>query len=188
MEILYHALPSAHLTDFTGFASCGASCLSWCNGGVGVVRTPPSSSLPSSSSSPTPNSSSRSSQTSASAKLPERARPLPFLVLFCGNSAEGGVSGLLCSGRSCVPDSSSSSEGRLSDELDAERGRYSLQICRDASQWCHLLLYPKGERADVPPAFGDSISRGDMRRITQFQTRGDLPSQKAFSNAEGSAM
>jgi hypothetical protein len=99
------------------------------------VRSSPSPSLlpssPSSLSLPTPNTSSRSSQTFASSKLPERARPLPFLFLFGGNSADGGVSGLLCSGRSCVPDSSSSSEGRLSDELDAERGRYSLHICRD---------------------------------------------------------
>src|SRR6266852_1419424 len=121
--MLHHALPSAHLTDFTSFASRGASCLSWRVGGVGTACSSPSSSLllssSSPSSSPTPNSSSRSSQTSASAKLPERARPLPFLCLFCGNSADGGVSGLLYNGRSCVPDSSSSSEGRLRDELDA---------------------------------------------------------------------
>jgi hypothetical protein len=36
----------------------------------------------------------------------------------------------------------------------------------------------KGKRADIPPASGGSTSRGDTRRITQFQTQGDLPSQK----------
>lgn len=36
----------------------------------------------------------------------------------------------------------------------------------------------KGKRADIPPASGGSTSRGDTRRIAQFRTRGDLPSQK----------
>jgi len=98
----HHALPSAHLTDFdfAGFVSSRDAFGQ--TGGAGVVcssesLTPSllSSSSPSSAS-PTPNNSSRSSQTSASAKLSERARAFPFLLLlFCGNSADGGVSGLL---------------------------------------------------------------------------------------------
>jgi hypothetical protein len=38
-------------------------------------------------------------------------------------------------------------------------------------------LSQRGDSADIPPASGGSISRGDRRRITRFQTRGDLPSQ-----------
>jgi hypothetical protein len=97
-----HALPSAHLTDFAGLVFRGAFCLSWETGGAGVVRSSESlspsllSSSSPSSASPTPNNSSRSSHTLASAKLSERARALPFLLLlFCGNNADGGVSGLL---------------------------------------------------------------------------------------------
>ena len=98
-----HELPSAHLTDLTGFVSRGGSSPPLCAGG-GCVRSSPASSAAlssssSSSSSPTPNNSSRSSQTFPSAKPPERARPFPFFVLFCGNFvAEGAVSGLLCRG------------------------------------------------------------------------------------------
>jgi len=95
-----HAHPSAHLTDFAGFVSRDA--FGQTGGGAGVGRSSESlspsllSSSSPSSASPTPNNSSRSSQTSASAKLSERARALPFLLpLFCGNSSDGGVSGLL---------------------------------------------------------------------------------------------
>ena len=44
-----------------------------------------------------------------------------------------------------------------------------------------VTSYLRGERADIPPAFDDSISRDDRRRITQFQTRGDLPSRAALA-------
>jgi len=128
-----HELPSAHLTDLTGFVSRGGSSPPRC-AGTGCVRPSPASSVAlssSSSSSPTPNSSSRSSQTFPNAKLPECARPLPFFVLFCENMAEGGVSGLLCRGSNCVPPISSSvSESRLREELDPESGRYNLEISR----------------------------------------------------------
>ncbi len=42
VEIPHHALPSAHLTDFAGFAGRGVFCLSCRTGGTGVVRTSPS--------------------------------------------------------------------------------------------------------------------------------------------------
>jgi hypothetical protein len=139
-----HELPSAHLTDLTGFVSRGGSSPSRC-AGAGCVRASPASSAAlslssSSSSSPTPNNSSRSSQTFPSAKLADRARPLPFFVLFCANIAEGGVSGLLCRGSNCVPPISSSvSESRLSEELDPESGRYNLEICRGGGSKCIFI-------------------------------------------------
>ena len=139
------------------------------------------SSSSSSSASPTPNSSSRSSQTSASAKLEERARPLPFLLLMpCGNNVDGGVSGLLCNGRSCVPNSSSSSESRARDELDPERGRYNLDILsRKVSRWMVLALAWRGRKraCTVPLVFGGSTSRDDRRCINRSQTPEDLPYQ-----------
>src|SRR5216683_1321126 len=52
-------------------------------------------SLSSSSALLTPNNSSRPSQTSASATPTARARTSPFKLLFCGNSADGGVFGFV---------------------------------------------------------------------------------------------
>src|SRR6266851_3629984 len=65
VEIPHHALPSAHLTDFAGFAGRGVFCLSCRTGGTGVVRTSPSPSP-----SPSPPSSPLSSSSSSSASPP----------------------------------------------------------------------------------------------------------------------
>ena len=157
--------PSAHLTDLTGFVSRGGSSPPLCAGG-GCVRSSPASSaaLSSSSSSPTPNNSSRSSQTFPSAKPPERARPLPFFVLFCGNFvAEGAVSGLLCRGSNCVPSISSSvSESRLREGLDPESRRYNLEICRGGPIG-DVNLYTR-ESVNIPRVSDDSTVRDNRQR------------------------
>jgi hypothetical protein len=178
-----HELPSAHLTDLTGFVSRGGSSPPRCAGAGWVCASPASSaalSSSSSSSSPTPNNSSRSSQTLPSAKLADRARPLPFFVLFCGNIAEAGVSGLLCSGSNCVPPISSSvSESRLREELDPESGRYNLEICR--VWWFEEVDLYIG-RGNVPRVFDDSTARDDRQRRGQFRIPEDWPSRSVVVN------
>ena len=72
---------------------------------------------------PTSNDSSRSSQKSASLCF------ALFVAIVLWDQRDGDVSDFVVKGRSCVPDSFSSSESRARDELDAEMGRYNREIC-----------------------------------------------------------
>ena len=52
-----------------------------------------------------------------------------FVAIILWDQRDGDVLDFVVKGRSCVPDSFSSSELRVRDELDAEMARYNREIC-----------------------------------------------------------
>ena len=86
----YYAITRSRRASFANFVSRRMLCLPWSSAPLALAL-----SLSSSSALLSPNNSSRPSQRSAGATPAACARPSPFKLLFCGNSADGGVSGLL---------------------------------------------------------------------------------------------